>query len=133
VLCKAYDSAARAADFGQRPPPAPVNAHHQSIKVGDTRLRPSALPLCCLQGVCTYKQAARWLQDTVGRAVVRVARYLKENEYLLVVAASTMIMSLSHTALRPVLPVFAKARPANPAARRRCTAPALLKAAGVRR
>ncbi len=69
----------------------------------------------------------------MGRAVVRVARYLKENEYLLVVAASTMIMSLSHTALRPVLPVFAKARPANPAARRRCTAPALLKAAGVRR
>ena len=50
------------------------------------------------------------LQDTVGRALVQVARYLKENEYLLVVAASTMIMSLSHTALRPVLPVFAKVR-----------------------
>ena len=50
------------------------------------------------------------LQDVVGRALVQVARYLKENEYLLVVAASTMIMSLSHTALRPVLPVFAKVR-----------------------
>ncbi len=56
---------------------------------------------------------------------MRVARYLKENEYLLVVAASTMIMSLSHTALRPVLPVFAKARRNNPAARRRRTAAAL--------
>lgn len=39
---------------------------------------------------------------------MRFARFLVENERLLVVAASTMIMSLSHTALRPVLPVFAK-------------------------
>ena len=37
-----------------------------------------------------------------------MGRFLVENERLLVVAASTMIMSLSHTALRPVLPVFAK-------------------------
>jgi hypothetical protein len=43
-----------------------------------------------------------------------VGRFLLENERLLVVAASTMIMSLSHTALRPVLPVFAKASPAPP-------------------
>lgn len=38
----------------------------------------------------------------------RVLKFLAENEKLLVVAASTCIMSLSHTALRPVLPVFAK-------------------------
>ena len=42
----------------------------------------------------------------------RVGRFLLDNERLLVVAASTMIMSLSHTALRPVLPVFAKVSPA---------------------
>ena len=39
---------------------------------------------------------------------LQVAQFLVENERLLVVAASTMIMSISHTALRPVLPVFAK-------------------------
>ena len=39
---------------------------------------------------------------------LRVLKFLAENERLLVVAASTCIMSLSHTALRPVLPVFAK-------------------------
>ena len=42
----------------------------------------------------------------------RVGQFLLDNERLLVVAASTMIMSLSHTALRPVLPVFAKVSPA---------------------
>ncbi len=42
--------------------------------------------------------------------MLRVGRFLVDNERLLVVAASTMIMSLSHTALRPVLPVFAKVR-----------------------
>ncbi|KAK9819267.1 hypothetical protein WJX81_001189 [Elliptochloris bilobata] len=77
--CKAYDSAAHASDFGRSLP------------------RPTALD--------THQRSAK---DVVGRALVQVARYLKENEYLLVVAASTMIMSLSHTALRPVLPVFAK-------------------------
>jgi hypothetical protein len=41
----------------------------------------------------------------------RALAFLAENERLLVVAASTMIMSLSHTALRPVLPVFAKVTP----------------------
>ena len=45
---------------------------------------------------------------------MRFARYVVENERLLVVAASTMIMSLSHTALRPVLPVFAKVRASKP-------------------
>jgi hypothetical protein len=39
---------------------------------------------------------------------MQVAKWLVENERLLVVAGSTMICSLSHTALRPVLPVFAK-------------------------
>ena len=33
---------------------------------------------------------------------------LASNERLLIVAASTFLCSLSHTALRPVLPVFAK-------------------------
>lgn len=47
--------------------------------------------------------------------MVRVGKFLAENERLLVVAASTMIMSLSHTALRPVLPVYAKAHyPSKP-------------------
>ena len=50
------------------------------------------MPVICLQGLL-YSQ---------------IAQFLVENERLLVVAASTMIMSISHTALRPVLPVFAK-------------------------
>ena len=48
------------------------------------------------------------MQERSAAAVARIGRFLAENERLLVVAASTMIMSLSHTALRPVLPVFAK-------------------------
>ena len=48
------------------------------------------------------------MQEHFAAAVARMGRFLVENERLLVVAASTMIMSLSHTALRPVLPVFAK-------------------------
>ncbi len=44
------------------------------------------------------------VQDALGR----LASWLTANERLLVVAASTCIMSISHTALRPVLPVFAK-------------------------
>ena len=48
------------------------------------------------------------LQEHVAAVVARMGHFLIENERLLVVAASTMIMSLSHTALRPVLPVFAK-------------------------
>lgn len=48
------------------------------------------------------------VQNGLAQLVVRVAKFLAENERLLVVAASTMIMSLSHTALRPVLPTFAK-------------------------
>lgn len=50
-------------------------------------------------------------QEHIATAVLRMGRFLGDNERLLVVAASTMIMSLSHTALRPVLPVFAKVRP----------------------
>ena len=46
----------------------------------------------------------------MGVLARRALTFLAENERLLVVAASTMIMSLSHTALRPVLPVFAKVR-----------------------
>ena len=42
--------------------------------------------------------------------MLQIARFLVDNERLFVVAASTMIMSTSHTALRPVLPVFAKVR-----------------------
>lgn len=47
-------------------------------------------------------------QNGLTKLAARVLRFLGENERLLVVAASTMIMSLSHTALRPVLPTFAK-------------------------
>ena len=55
------------------------------------------------------------VQEHIASAVLRAGRFLVDNERLLVVAASTMIMSLSHTALRPVLPVFAKVRlPATP-------------------
>ena len=50
------------------------------------------------------------VQNGLTKVLVRVAKFLAENERLLVVAASTMIMSLSHTALRPVLPTFAKVR-----------------------
>jgi hypothetical protein len=50
-------------------------------------------------------------QSQLGQLLIRIAKFLAENERLLVVAASTMIMSLSHTALRPVLPVFAKVSP----------------------
>ena len=49
------------------------------------------------------------LQGGVADVAGQLVRFLVANERLLVVAASTMIMSLSHTALRPVLPVFAKA------------------------
>ena len=44
------------------------------------------------------------------RGVVRLQRAVRANEKLLIVAASSCIMSISHTALRPVLPVFAKVR-----------------------
>lgn len=44
------------------------------------------------------------------RLLSKLLRFLAENERLFVVGASTMIMSLSHTALRPVLPLFAKVR-----------------------
>ena len=50
------------------------------------------------------------LQEHIATAAQRMGCFLMDNERLLVVAASTMIMSLSHTALRPVLPVFAKVR-----------------------
>lgn len=54
------------------------------------------------------------MQNGLTKVLVRVAKFLAENERLLVVAASTMIMSLSHTALRPVLPTFAKVRKKTP-------------------
>lgn len=38
------------------------------------------------------------------------ATFLTERDELLVVAASTLLCSMSHSALRPVLPMFAKAR-----------------------
>lgn len=44
----------------------------------------------------------------VKRGVVRLQRAVRANEKLLIVASSSCIMSVSHTALRPVLPVFAK-------------------------
>ena len=45
------------------------------------------------------------------RAAVKLQRRLRDNERLLVVAVSSMLMSASHTALRPVLPLFAKVGP----------------------
>ena len=47
----------------------------------------------------------------VRRGVIRLQRAVRANEKLLIVAASSCIMSVSHTALRPVLPVFAKVSP----------------------
>ena len=46
----------------------------------------------------------------VKRGIIKVQRWVRANERLLIVAASSCIMSVSHTALRPVLPVFAKVR-----------------------
>ena len=46
----------------------------------------------------------------VKRGTIKLQRWVRANERLLIVAASSCIMSVSHTALRPVLPVFAKAR-----------------------
>ena len=46
----------------------------------------------------------------VKRGIVKLQRWVRANERLLIVAASSCIMSVSHTALRPVLPVFAKVR-----------------------
>ena len=54
------------------------------------------------------------MQNGLTKLLVRMAKFLAENERLLVVAASTMIMSLSHTALRPVLPTFDKVRNKTP-------------------
>lgn len=40
--------------------------------------------------------------------LLEASAFLTERDELLVVAASTLLCSLSHSALRPVLPVFAK-------------------------
>ncbi len=48
------------------------------------------------------------LAGKAKRGVVKLQRWVRANERLLIVAASSCIMSVSHTALRPVLPVFAK-------------------------
>lgn len=52
-----------------------------------------------------------WLECCAVLQTARVQQawdLLASNERLLIVAASTFLCSLSHTALRPVLPVFAK-------------------------
>lgn len=54
------------------------------------------------------------------RAAVKLQRRLRDNERLLVVAVSSMLMSASHTALRPVLPLFAKVGQHAYSALRRC-------------
>ncbi|KAK9816596.1 hypothetical protein WJX72_002485 [[Myrmecia] bisecta] len=46
--------------------------------------------------------------EITGDLFERASRFLVDNERLLIVAASTLLCSISHTALRPVLPVFAK-------------------------
>jgi len=72
-------------------------------------------PAEAIQGRYGLEHGAGNVQNGLSRLVLRVGKFLAENERLLVVAASTMIMSLSHTALRPVLPVYAKARyPSRP-------------------
>ena len=77
------------------------------------------------------------IQGGVNDVAGRLVRFLAANERLLVVAASTMIMSLSHTALRPVLPVFAKAgalqsRPSLTHTRIQCRDPAPGESPGLR-
>ncbi len=59
----------------------------------------------------------------VKRGIVKLQRWVRANERLLIVAASSCIMSVSHTALRPVLPVFAKARCCGPNPPFGCHAP----------
>lgn len=71
------------------------------MQVGSVCLNAMSLPHS--NPSCMHAQGG--VSDMAGQLV----RFLVANERLLVVAASTMIMSLSHTALRPVLPVFAKA------------------------
>lgn len=44
----------------------------------------------------------------IRRGTVQLRRKLRDNERLLIVAGSSLLMSVSHTALRPVLPFFAK-------------------------
>ena len=41
--------------------------------------------------------------------LAQAAAFMIEHDDLLIVAASTLLCSFSHAALRPVLPVFAKA------------------------
>ncbi|KAK9810950.1 hypothetical protein WJX73_000538 [Symbiochloris irregularis] len=53
-------------------------------------------------------QLAEKQVSLIDHVIAQVQIFLAEHERVLVVAASTLIMSLSHTALRPVLPVFAK-------------------------
>ncbi|KAK9866843.1 hypothetical protein WJX84_004388 [Apatococcus fuscideae] len=45
---------------------------------------------------------------TIQAAIARLREVVAANERLLVVAASTLIMSISHTSLRPVMPMYAK-------------------------
>ena len=52
-----------------------------------------------------------WQGSFLQRLLDDLAQALARNERLLVVAASTFIMSTSHTALRPVMPLFVKAGP----------------------
>ena len=64
-------------------------------------------------GFTSALQGRSWAVRTGGaarRAAVKLQRRLRDNERLLVVAVSSMLMSASHTALRPVLPLFAKVR-----------------------
>lgn len=61
--------------------------------------------------LCIFVQRRGWLLRTGGavrRGAVRLRRKLRDNERLLIVAGSSLLMSASHTALRPVLPLFAK-------------------------
>ncbi len=60
--------------------------------------------LTCTQPRSNLVRAA----GKVKRGIVKLQRWVRANERLLIVAASSCIMSVSHTALRPVLPVFAK-------------------------
>eukprot|EP00884_Botryococcus_braunii_P001802 jgi/Botrbrau1/11622/Bobra.0209s0013.1 len=86
VRCMAYDSAAR---------PSPGLGRSGS-------LAPSAL-VVFRQPTPGYD-----LLSNLREKFARLLQFLAANERLFVVGASTMIMSLSHTALRPVLPLFAK-------------------------
>ena len=76
--------------------------------------RPVTVRACLLQAARpphTVSQGPALQGSFLQRVLDDLTQALARNERLLVVAASTFIMSTSHTALRPVMPLFVKVCP----------------------